>query len=101
MVELFSFIENKKYYLIEENEEISLIFQLPVHKVKEIKFSLKQKEKSDNEKIIELYNIIANLKEESNILKKRLDNNDNLIKELISRLENNENKIKILEDKEK
>ena len=101
MVELFSFIENKKYYLIEENEEISLIFQLPVHKVKEIKFSLKQKEKSDNEKINELYNIIANLKEESNILKKRLDNNDNLIKELISRLENNENKIKILEDKEK
>ena len=106
--ELFSFIENKKYNLIEENEEISLIFQLPVHKVKEIKFSLKQKEKSDNEKINELYNIIGNLKkensllkEENNILKKRLDNNDNLIKELISRLENNENKIKILEDKEK
>ena len=106
--ELFSFIENKKYNLIEENKEISLIFQLPVHKVKEIKFSLKQKEKSDNEKINELYNIIGNLKkensllkEENNILKKRLDNNDNLIKELISRLENNENKIKILEDKEK
>ena len=34
-------------------------------------------------------------------MKKRIDNNDNLIKELISRLENNENKIKILEDKEK
>ena len=86
MEELFSFIENKKYNLIEENKEISLIFQLPVHKVKEIKFSLKQKEKSDNEKINELYNIIGNLKkensllkEENNILKKRLDNNDNLI----------------------
>ena len=69
MEELFSFIENKKYNLIEENKEISLIFQLPVHKVKEIKFSLKQKEKSDNEKINELYNIIGNLKKENSLLK--------------------------------
>ena len=91
--ELFSLLDNKKFNLIEENEQIDLIILLPVHKIKEIKFSLKQREKSDKDKFNELYDIIRNLKEENNNLKNRVDNNENLIKELI-------NRIKILEAKE-
>ena len=91
--EIFSLLDNKKVNLIEESEQIDLIIQLPVHKIKEIKFSLKQSEKSDKDKFNELYDIIRNLKEENNNLKKRVDNNENLIKESI-------NRIKILEDKE-
>ena len=90
--EIFSLLDNKKVNLIEESEQIDLIIQLPVHKIKEIKFSSKQSEKSDKDKFNELYDIIRNLKEENNNLKKRVDNNENLIKESI-------NRIKILEDK--
>ena len=79
--EIFSLLDNKKVNLIEESEQIDLIIQLPVHKIKEIKFSLKQSEKSDKDKFNELYDIIRNLKEENNNLKKRVDNDGNLIKE--------------------
>ena len=53
--ELFPLIENKKFSLIEENEEVILIIQLPIHKIKEIKFPLKQTEKNDKISINELY----------------------------------------------
>ena len=100
--ELFPLIDNKKFNLIEENKEVILIIQLPVHKIKEIKFPLKQTEKNDKDKFNELYDIIKNLKEENNNLKKRVDNNENLIKELIKRIEYLEGKEKEREkEKEK
>ena len=40
--ELFPLIDNKKFSLIEKNGEVILIIQLPVYKIKEIKFPLKQ-----------------------------------------------------------
>lgn len=67
--ELFSLIDNKKIKLIEENKQIILIFQLPIHKIKEIKFSVKEKEKNDKDRINELFDIVLNLKKENQMLK--------------------------------
>ena len=102
--ELFSLIENKKVLLEEENKQISLVFELPKHKIKELKLSVKEKGKSDKEKIEELYDIVLNLKKENSLLKeenvnikKILENNEKLIKELVKRIEINENKINTIE----
>ena len=102
--ELFSLIDNKKIKLIEENKQIILIFQLPIHKIKEIKFSLKEKEKNDKDRINELFDIVLNLKKENQMLKEenlnfknRLEKNEKEIQELVKRIENYENKINSIE----
>ena len=106
--ELFSLIENKKVSLTEENKQISLVFELPIHKIKELKLSVKEKGKSDQEKIEELYDIVLNLKKENSLLKeeninikKILENNEKMIKELIKRIEIDENKINTIEKENK
>ena len=62
--ELFSLIENKKVSIKEENKQIILVFELPIHKIKELKFSVKEKGKSGKEKIEELYDIVLFKKRE-------------------------------------
>ena len=106
--ELFSLIENKKVSLTEENKQISLVFELPIHKIKELKLSVKEKGKSDQEKIEELYDIVLNLKKENSLLKeeninikKILENDEQLMKELVKRIEINENKINTIEKENK
>jgi len=81
-----------------------LVFELPIHKIKELKLSVKEKGKSDQEKIEELYDIVLNLKKENSLLKeeninikKILENNEKLMKELVKRIEINENKINTIE----
>ena len=99
--ELFSLINsNKNICFLEENKQIILIFEPPVENIKEIKFTVKEKEKSDRKKIDELYDIVLELKKENNILKleninlkKRIGNNEKCINELIKRMEINEDKI--------
>ena len=102
--ELFSLIDNKKIKLIEESKQIILIFQLPIHKIKEIKFSVKEKEKNDKDRINELFDIVLNLKKENQMLKEenlnfknRLEKNEKEIQELVKRIENYENKINSIE----
>ena len=87
--ELILIIENKKVSLSEEKNEITLIFQLPIKKIKEIIFTLKEDKKSDNEKIDELFSILMNLKKENEILKK----------EMMKKIENIENKLDNIEKK--
>ena len=107
--ELFSLINsNKNICLLEENKQIILIFKPQAENIKEIKFTVKEKEKSDKDKIDELYNIVLELKKENNILKlensnlkKRIDNNENCINELIKRMEINENRIISFEKEKK
>ena len=102
--ELFSLIDNKKIKLIEESKQIILIFQLPIHKIKEIKFSVKEKEKNDKDRINELFDIVLSLKKENQLLKEenlnfknKLDKNEKEIQELVKRIENFENKINSIE----
>ena len=99
--ELFSLIENKKVSIIEENKQVNLVFGLPIHKIKELKFLIKEKGKSDKEKIEELYDIVLNLKKENSLLKEENKNNKKLIEDLIKRMEINENKINIIENENK
>ena len=105
--ELFSLIENKKVSIIEENKQVNLVFELPIHKIKELKFIIKEKGKSDKEKIEELYDIVLFKKREFFIkrrkykYKKILENNEKLIKELVKRIEINENKMNTIEKENK
>ena len=57
--------------LIQNNNSLVLTVFLPSTKFTEISFNLKEKEKSDKEKINELYTIIENYNKENEIFKKR------------------------------
>ena len=114
--ELIALIDDKKLTIVEENKEINLIFHLPIIKIKEIKFVVKEKEKNDKDRINELFNIVANLKKENQLLKdenmgfrNRIEKSEKDIQELIKRIDNYETRInqieienkKVLEKKEK
>ena len=67
--ELFPLINEQKVKLIEETNKIILIIELPFNKIKEIIFSLNEKEKNDKERLSDLYKIIINQKKEIDNLK--------------------------------
>ena len=89
--EIFPLIENGKAELKEENNILNLIINLPIKKVKEVSFILKENEKSDKNKINELYQIVSNLQQENCELKKI---NENLIK----KIENLEKRVNLIEE---
>jgi hypothetical protein len=67
--ELFPLINEQKVKLIEETNKIILIIELPFNKIKEIIFSLNEKEKNDKERLSDIYKIIINQKKEIDNLK--------------------------------
>ena len=97
--ELSNLIDNSKPSIIEETNKFLLSIPLPTTKIKEIIFEINEEEKSDKEKIEELYLIISNLKEQ--IL---LNNNENNITkkeniELTSKVEKQNKEIEELKKK--
>ncbi len=60
--EIINLIKNNKNSLIEENNKLIISIPLSTTKIKEIKIVLYKKEKTDKEKIEDLYSIIDNLK---------------------------------------
>ena len=84
--ELFPLIDKKEVKIIEETKFIKINFTLPLKKFKNIEFNLNEKEKSDSDKINELYNIVINQNNEINELKKEQINLKNEIKDLKIRI---------------
>ena len=82
--EIFNFIELNKGIIKVKNSLLSLIIPLNSKKYPEISFELNQKEKTDSEKIKELYNVIHKLNEEK--IKEKKENDE--LKKKIERLEN-------------
>ena len=79
--EIFNILKDKKMILKEEKDKLILIIPLNSIKYPEIIFPLYKKEKSDSERINELYDVINSLNEKNNqqekqitILKVQLDN---------------------------
>jgi len=104
LAELFFLIDEGKIHLIEEEgNKIKIKFDLPFKKYKNIDFVIKQKEKTNEEKIDELYNIIIkqnkeiqNLKSNLNIAKTKLENieiNNKELNKRIIKLENDNKQI--------
>ena len=87
--ELFPLIDEGKVILNEETNFIKLCILLPFQKFKNLEFQIYEKNKSDSEKINDLYNIISKKNEEINDLK-------NEIKNLKNKLETIEIRIKEL-----
>ena len=94
--ELSNLIDISKPSIIEETNKFLLSIPLPTTKIKEIIFEINEEEKSDKEKIAELYLIISNLKEQ--IL---LNNNEIIRKniELTSKVEEQNKEIEELKKK--
>ena len=80
--ELTERIKPENLKLIHDNNVLILSVLLPSTKFKEISFILKEKEKSDKDKINELYTIIENYHKENEILKKEIDEIKLFINEL-------------------
>ncbi len=99
--ELFPLINNQKVKLIEEKKKIALIIELPFNKIKEITFSLKEKEKDDKEKISDLYTIINNQKNEINDLKKDNAELKNQMQKIILKVTELEKKLDKIENDKK
>ena len=102
LAELFILIEQGKIHLTEEKGNIiNITFDLPFQKYKNMDFILKEKKKTNEEKIDELYNIIItqnkeikNLKTDLNNIKAKLDNigiNNNGLNNRILKLKNENN----------
>ena len=83
---IFSLEKKKEVKIIEETKFIKINFTLPLKKFKNIEFNLNEKEKSDSDKINELYNIVINQNNEINELKKEEINLKNEIKNLKIRI---------------
>ena len=81
--EIINLINNNKHCLFEENNKLIISIPLSTTKIKEIKIILYKKEKTDKEKINDLYSIIYNLK----------NNYNNKINELIGIVEQQNKKI--------
>ena len=72
--ELFPLIDEGKVILNEETNFIKLCILLPFQKFKNLEFQIYEKNKSDSEKINDLYNIISKKNEEINDLKNEINN---------------------------
>ena len=97
--EIINLIKNNKNSLIEENNKLIISIPLSTTKIKEIKIVLYKKEKTDKEKIEDLYSIIDNLKcyynDKINELINITQQQNNKINELKNKIEEqNENKNK-------
>ena len=88
--ELNERIKPNNMKLIQNSNSLVLTVFLPSTKFTEISFNLKEKEKSDKEKINELYTIIENYHKENEILKKEIEE----IKKFIFELKEEKEKIK-------
>ena len=60
--EIINLIINNKPILLEENNKIIISIPISTTKIKELKFILYKKEKTDKERIDDLYSIINDLK---------------------------------------
>ena len=98
--ELINLIKNNKCSLIEENNKLIISIPIATTKIKEIKLILNQKEKSDKEKIEDLYSIIDNLKSyydgKINILFNLIQHQNNKINELTNIIRQQDDRIKEL-----
>ena len=90
--EILNLMKNNKVYLTEENSRLIINIPLSNTKIKEIKIVLNKKEKSDKDKIDDLYLIIDNMKSYYN---KKIDDltninqqQNNKINELNDKIEN-------------
>ena len=88
--ELNERIKPNNMKLIQNSNSLVLTVFLPSTKFTEISFNLKEKEKSDKEKINELYTIIENYHKENEILKKEIEE----IKKFIFELKEEKEEIK-------
>ena len=95
--ELFPLIENGKAELKEENNLLILVINLPIKKVKEISFKLKESEKRDKDKIEELYQIVSSLQKENCNLNKKIER----LEKRVDDLEKENKKLKGPLEKEK
>ena len=90
--EILNLMKNNKVYLTEENSRLIINIPLSNTKIKEIKIVLNKKEKSDKEKIDDLYLIIDNMKSYYNKKIDELTNinqqQNNKINELNDKIEN-------------
>ena len=93
--ELTERIKPENLKLIHDNNVLILSVLLPSTKFKEISFTLKEKEKSDKDKINELYTIIENYHKENEMLKKEIDEIKLFINELKKEKEREKNKLSL------
>ena len=93
--ELTERIKPENLKLIHDNNVLILSVLLPSTKFKEISFILKEKEKSDKDKINELYTIIENYHKENEMLKKEIDEIKLFINELKKEKEREKNKLSL------
>ena len=95
--ELINLIQNNNPNLIEENNILLISIPLSTTKIKEIIIEINEKEKSDKEKIEDIYLVINNLKSyynnKINELNNKIENQNNKISELNNKIENQNNKI--------
>ena len=94
--EIINLIKNNKPSLIEENNKLILSIPLSTTKIKEIILELNKKEKSEKEKIEDLYLMINNLKTYYN---NRIDELNKIVHQQNNKIENQNNKIDELNKK--
>ena len=108
--EIINLIKNNKPILIEDNNKLLISIPLSTTKIKEIILEMFKKEKSDKEKVEDLYLIIKDLKsfcnkkinELNNKIEKQniiIENQNNKINELNNKIENQNEQIKELQKK--
>ena len=94
--EIINLMRKNKPILLEENNKIIISIPISTTKIKESKFILYKKEKSDKERIDDLYSIFKSLKKnynnKINKLYRKIKEQNNKINELNNKLEN-QNKI--------
>ena len=101
--EIINLINNNKHCLIEENNKLIISIPLSTTKIKEIKMILYKKEKTDKEKINDLYSIVDNLKtyynNKINELIGIVEQQNKKINELVNTNQQQNKKINELNDK--
>ena len=85
--ELVNLLTNNKPIIVEESNKLILSIPISTTKIKEIKFEINEKEKSDKEKIQELYLIINNLKTYYDSIIQQQNNKINQLEDKIAKIE--------------
>ena len=95
--EIINLMNNNNPNLKEDSNKLLISIPLSITKIKEIILEINEKEKSDKEKIKELYEMINNLKliynNEIKELDNKIQNQNNIIKEQNNKIEDQNNKI--------
>ena len=101
--EIINLVKNNKNCLIEEKNKLMISIPILITKIKEIKIALYKKERTDKEKIEDLYEIIDNLKcyynDKINELVKITQKQNDKINELINITQQQNDKINELKNK--